>query len=165
MPKSGLQLCQSLIIRRLKMTNQISIRTLDLPSIHRFGIGFDSMLDDLARLASANASNYPPYNLVKTDENSFAIELAVAGFKEGEIDVTVEKNVLTIKGSKKDSIPDNFEYLHRGISQRNFERTFPLAEHIEVKGALVRDGMLIIDLLRIVPESDKPKSIAISYLK
>jgi molecular chaperone IbpA len=147
------------------MTNQISIRTLDIPSIHRFGIGFDSMLYDLARLASANASNYPPYNLVKTDENSFAIELAVAGFKEGEIDVSVEKNVLTIKGSKKDSIPDNFEYLHRGISQRNFERTFPLAEHIEVTGALVRDGMLIIDLFRLVPESDKPKSIAISYLK
>jgi molecular chaperone IbpA len=123
------------------------------------------MLDDLIRLTSAQQTNYPPYNLIKTEENRFSIEIAVAGFKEGEIEVSMEKNILTVTGSKKDGIPENFEYLHRGISTRNFERTFPLAEHIEVKGALIRDGMLIIDLERVVPDEDKPKSIAIQYVK
>jgi molecular chaperone IbpA len=72
---------------------------------------------------------------------------------------------LTVKGAKKDGIPENVEYLHRGVSTRNFERTFPLGPNIEVKGAVIRDGMLVIDLLREVPEAEKPKSIAISYIK
>ena len=148
------------------MTNStLTLRSYDIPAIHRFGVGFDSMLDDLARFAASNSNNYPPYNLIKTDDNKFSIELAVAGFQEGEISVTMEKNHLTIKGAKKDGVPENFEYLHRGISQRNFERTFPLAEHIEVQGAIIRNGMLIIDLERIVPEEDKPKSIDIRYIK
>jgi molecular chaperone IbpA len=143
----------------------LTLRYFDIPAIHRFGVGFDSMLDDLARLAASNTNNYPPYNLIKTDDNKFSIEVAVAGFSEGEISITMEKNHLTIKGAKKDGVPENYEYLHRGISQRNFERTFPLAEHIEVKGALIRNGMLIIDLERIIPEEDKPKSIDIQYVK
>jgi molecular chaperone IbpA len=148
------------------MTNStLTLRARDIPAIHRFGIGFDTMIDELLRLSSAQQSNYPPYNLLKIDEDVFNIEIAVAGFKEGEIEVTIEKNVLTVKGAKKDGIPENIEYVHHGISTRNFERTFPLAEHIEVKGAIIRDGMLVIDLVRVIPEDEKPKSIAISYVK
>ena len=148
------------------MTNStLTLRARDIPAIHRFGIGFDTMIDELLRLSSVQQSNYPPYNLLKIDDDVFNIEIAVAGFKEGEIDVTIEKNILTVTGAKKDGIPENVEYVHHGISTRNFERTFPLAENIEVKGAIIRDGMLIIDLVRVVPEHEKPKSIAISYVK
>lgn len=167
MPLSGsVKKSYLLIERRYKMTNStLTLRAYDFPAINKLGVGFDTMLEDLIRLTSAQQTNYPPYNLIKTADNQFSIEIAVAGFKEGEIEVSMEKNMLTIKGSKKDGIPENFEYLHRGISLRNFERTFPLAEHIEVHGALVRDGMLVIDLVRVVPEEHKPKTIAISYVK
>jgi molecular chaperone IbpA len=148
------------------MTNStLTLRAHDIPSIYKFAVGFDSMLDELLRISPAQQTNYPPFNLLKIDEDTFHIEIAVAGFKEGEIDVTIEKNLLTVKGAKKDGIPDNIEYLHRGVSTRNFERTFPLGPNIEVKGAVIRDGMLIIDLVREVPEEEKPKSIAISYIK
>lgn len=148
------------------MTNStLTLRAHDIPSIYKFAVGFDSMLDELLRISPAQQTNYPPFNLLKLDEDTFNIEIAVAGFKEGEIDVTIEKNLLTVKGAKKDGIPDNVEYLHRGVSTRNFERTFPLGPNIEVKGAVIRDGMLIIDLVREVPEEEKPKSIAISYIK
>lgn len=151
------------------MTNAnttLTLRSLNIPGIQKFGIGFDSMLDELLRSTSSQQSlNYPPYNLLQLDENIFCIEVAVAGFKEGEIEVTVEKNLLTIKGAKLTGDPANIEYLHRGISTRNFERTFPLGPHIEVTGAIVRDGMLTIDLVREIPEAEKPKSIAISYIK
>ncbi len=165
MPKVGSTTKSIAYYKETKMTNHISIRSLDIPTIHRFGVGFESMIDELIRASTSLQTHYPPFNLVKTDEDQFNIEIAVAGFKEGEIDVSIEKNLLTVRGSKKDGIPDNVEYLHRGISTRNFERTFPLGPHIEVKGAVIRDGMLIIDLMREIPEADKPKSIAISYIK
>lgn len=148
------------------MTNPtLTLRALNIPSIHKFGVGFDTMLNELLRTTEAQQTNYPPYNLLQVDDNDFCIEVAVAGFKEGEIDVTIEKNLLTITGAKKEAIAENVEYLHRGISTRNFERTFPLGPHIEVKGAVMRDGMLVIDLIRVIPEDHKPKSIAISYIK
>lgn len=148
------------------MTNPtLTLRALNIPSIHKFGVGFDTMLNELLRTTEAQQTNYPPYNLLQVDDHDFCIEVAVAGFKEGEIDVTIEKNLLTITGAKKELIAENVEYLHRGISTRNFERTFPLGPHIEVKGAVMRDGMLVIDLERVIPEDHKPKSIAISYIK
>jgi molecular chaperone IbpA len=148
------------------MTNStLTLRAIDIPTIHKFGIGFDSMLDELLRTSAAPQTNYPPYNLLQLDENVYCIEVAVAGFKEGEIDVTIEKNLLTITGAKKEGTPENVEYIHRGISTRNFSRTFPLGPNIEVKGAIIRDGMLFIDIVREVPEEHKPKSIAISYVK
>lgn len=151
------------------MTNAnttITLRSLNIPSIHKLGIGFESIFDELLRSSTAQQSlNYPPYNLIQLAENQFCIEVAVAGFKEGEIDLTIEKNLLTIKGAKKDGVLENVEYIHRGISTRNFERTFPLGPNIEVQGAMIRDGMLIIDLVREIPEDEKPKSIAISYIK
>jgi molecular chaperone IbpA len=149
------------------MTNTLSLRSLDIPSIHKFGIGFDTMFDELMRAtAQQSNTNYPPYNIVKHSDDHFSIELAVAGFKEGDIDVQVEKNQLTVQGSKSISIDKpNIEYLHRGISARNFVRNWTLADYVEVTGATVADGILTIDLERKVPEEEKPKKIAITYTK
>jgi molecular chaperone IbpA len=145
--------------------NTLTLRSFDIPSINKFGIGFESMLDELLRATSQQQTNYPPYNVIKNDDDHFTIEVAVAGFKQGEVDVTVEKNMLTISGSQKEPIPENVEYLHRGISARNFVRTWTLAEHVEIVGAIMRDGILVLDLERKVPEEQKPKSIAITYIK
>lgn len=148
------------------MTTTLSLRSLDIPSIHKFAVGFDQMFDDLLRHTSNNQStNYPPYNVVKFSEDKFAIEIAVAGFKDGDIDVTVEKNQLTVKGDKAMALNEGVEYLHRGISSRSFVRSWTLADHVEVTGASVSDGILIVNLERIIPEESKPKRIAITYTK
>jgi molecular chaperone IbpA len=148
------------------MTNQLTLRSLDIPSIHKFGIGFDSVFDELLRNTTQQAAtNYPPYNVVKHSEDKFSIELAVAGFKEGDIDVQLERNQLTIKGEQANDLNAEVEYLHRGISARNFLRTFTLADHVEVTGAIVSDGILTVKLERIIPEEQKPKKIAITYTK
>ena len=151
------------------MTRELTLRSLDIPSIHKFGIGFDSILDELMRVnAQQTNTNYPPYNIVKHSEDAFAIELAVAGFREGDINITLEKNVLTIKGEQKlslDELEKDVEYVHRGISARNFDRTFTLADYVEVIGAKAENGILIIELERQVPEEQKPKTVAITYKK
>ena len=147
------------------MTN-LSLRSLDIPSIHKFAVGFDNVFDELMRHTNAQAgTNYPPYNVVKFSDDKFAIELAVAGFKDGDIDVTVEKNQLSVRGEKVVDLNDNVEYLHRGISARNFHRSWTLADHVEVTGAEVKDGILTINLERQVPDEQKPKKIAITYTK
>lgn len=149
------------------MTRELTLRSLDIPAVHRFGIGFDSMLDELMRMnATQSNNNYPPYNVIQNSEDNFAIEIAVAGFNQGEIDVTLENNVLTITGNKVhdlDSKPK--EYLHRGISYRNFQREFILGEHVEIKNAENTNGILTITCERIIPEDKKPKKIAINYNK
>ena len=152
------------------MTRELTLRSLDIPTIHKFGIGFDNIFDELLRHNQQQANtNYPPYNIVKHDEDRFAIEVAVAGFREGDINITVEKNILTITGEqavkvyKEDEVEP--EYLHRGISARNFTRTFTLADHVEVVSARAEDGILKIELERQVPEEQKPKTIAITYNK
>jgi molecular chaperone IbpA len=153
------------------MTRELTLRSLDIPSIHKFGIGFDSILDELMRVnAQQTNTNYPPYNIVKHSEDAFAIELAVAGFREGDIKITLEKNVLTIKGEQTVSIDElekeeSTEYLHRGISARNFDRTFTLADYVEVIGAKAENGILTIELERQVPEEQKPKTVDITYNK
>lgn len=152
------------------MTRELTLRTLDLPSIHKFGIGFDSILDELMRVnAQQTNTNYPPYNIVKHSEDAFAIELAVAGFREGDINITLEKNVLTIKGEQAHEIDQDInevvEYVHRGISARSFTRTFTLADYVEVVGASAENGILNIQLERQVPEEQKPKTVAITYKK
>jgi molecular chaperone IbpA len=147
------------------MTN-LTLRSLDIPSIHKFAVGFDHMFDELLRqTAGTNSTNYPPYNVVKHSEDKFSIELAVAGFREGDIDITVEKNQLSVKGEKAIELNENVEYLHRGISARNFQRSWTLADHVEVAGAEVRDGILTVQLERQVPEEQKPKKIAITFTK
>ena len=147
------------------MTN-LNLRSLDIPSIHKFAVGFDHVLDELLRQTSAQTgTNYPPYNIVKYSDDKFAIELAVAGFKDDDIDITVEKNQLTIKGEKIVSSEEGIEYLHRGISARNFLRTWTLAEHVEVRSAEIKNGILIVQLERKVPEEQRPKKIAITFNK
>ena len=153
------------------MTRELTLRSLDIPSIHKFGIGFDSILDELMRVnAQQTNTNYPPYNIVKHSEDAFAIELAVAGFREGDIKITLEKNVLTIKGEQTVSLEElekevSIEYVHRGISARNFDRIFTLADYVEVIGAKAENGILTIELERQVPEEQKPKTVAITYTK
>ena len=151
------------------MTNQLTLRSLDIPSIHKFGIGFDNIFDELMRMnAQQGQSNYPPYNVIKHSDDQFSIELAVAGFHDGDIDVEVESNQLTIKGEQTQNLDDllkEIEYLHRGISARNFVRTFTLADHVEVIEAHVANGILTVNLERKIPEEKKPKKIAISYNK
>jgi len=147
------------------MTN-LTLRSLDIPSIHKFGIGFDRIFDELmTNTTNQSQTNYPPYNIVKHDEDSFSIELAVAGFKEGEIEVEVEKNQLFVKGEKTINLDVKKEFLHRGISARSFTRSWILGEHVIVKNANIEDGILIINLERVVPEESRPKKIAISYNK
>jgi molecular chaperone IbpA len=148
------------------MTRELTLRALDIPTIHRFGIGFDSMIDELMRVnATQTNTNYPPYNIVKESEDRFAIEVAVAGFSEGEVSIEIENRVLTISGNKMHDLDNPKEYLHRGISNRNFVREFSLAEHVEVKSAINENGILSIGLERIIPEEYKPKKIAINYNK
>ena len=152
------------------MTNTLTLRSFDVPSIHKFAVGFDNIFEELTRVsAQQSQQNYPPYNIVKHTEDKFVIELAVAGFREGDITITLEKNVLTIEGDQVKNLDDvpnvTSEYLHRGISQRNFTRTFTLADHVEVVEAKSENGILAIVLERKVPEELQPKKIAISYNK
>jgi molecular chaperone IbpA len=151
------------------MTN-FTLHTIDLPSfvnqIHRQAIGFDNIFEDLNRTFtnSKTEGNYPPHNVVKIDDTHYVIEVAVAGFTEDEIDLELKDNVLTVKGEQEKD-EDKVEYLHKGISARNFVRTFPLAEHIEVRGATVKNGILAVALEQVIPEEDKPKKIAITFAK
>ena len=148
------------------MTNTLTLRSFDIPSIHKFAVGFDNVFDEILRLSNQQKdTNYPPYNIVKHSDNKFVIELAVAGFKDGDITVTVDKNLLTIEGAQALELNSNVEYLHRGISARNFARTFTLADHVEVVDAVVTNGIMGITLERVVPEELQPKKIAISFNK
>ena len=147
--------------------NTLTLRSFDVPSIHKFAVGFDNIFDEILRVSNQQSTqNYPPYNVVKHTEDKFVIELAVAGFREGDITVTVEKNLLTIEGDRFETESDTtVEYLHRGISSRGFTRTFTLADHVEVVSASSTDGILSITLERKVPEELQPKKIAIAYNK
>jgi molecular chaperone IbpA len=147
------------------MNNQLS----RMDAINRALIGFDQMFDQMERrYGNSVNNNYPPHNIIKTGENQYEIQVAVTGFEKSEISVTVESNVLTIKGEGQESIRhENPEivYLHRGLATRDFAREFPLAEHIEVSGAEIKNGMLIIKLIRNIPESEKPRVIDIVEVK
>jgi molecular chaperone IbpA len=127
------------------------------------------MFDQMERRYSNSINNnYPPHNILKTGENQYEIQIAVTGFEKSEISVSVESNVLTVKGEGAESIRhENPEivYLHRGLATRDFSREFPLAEHIEVNGAEIKNGMLIVKLIRNVPESEKPRVIDIVEVK
>ena len=125
-----------------------------------FAIGFDRTLQLLERADTHSNVNYPPYNIVKVDAENFVIELAVAGFSKKEVSISKEKEVLVIKGEQEKN--DSKEFVHQGLSSRNFTRRFTLADDIVVNGADMKDGILKISLERIVPEEDKPQEIKIS---
>lgn len=145
----------------------LTLRSLDVPSVHKFGIGFDGMFNELLRISEQqHNTNYPPYNIVKQTDDKFYIEIATAGFTEGEIKICIENRVLTVTGEKSyDEGTPEIEYLHRGISGRSFDRSFRLGEHVEVLDAQMRDGILTVFLERQVPETLQPKTIDIKYLK
>lgn len=147
------------------MTN-LQLRSLDIPSIHKFALGFDSVFDELLRQgAGTNSTNYPPYNVVKHSEDKFSIELAVAGFNSDEITIQVHKQKLTITGKQDSDVEDSVEYLYRGISSRSFVREWTLAEHVKVRTATQENGILRVTLEREVPAEDRPKIIDIKYIK
>lgn len=140
------------------------ITSLDLSPFYRSTVGMDRLFDRItSQLDAAATGNYPPYDIVKTGDDSYEIRLAVAGFSQGEIDVTFQEGQLVITGEKKGEEVAGHEYLHHGISARRFTRSFSLAEYVVVQSAAARDGILTVRLARIVPESARPKSIAITY--
>ncbi len=137
-----------------------------LDALNRALIGFDQMFDQMERrFANSVSTNYPPHNISKTGENQYEIQLAVTGFNKAEISVTVENNVLVVKGESMTTDYAPEAYLHRGLATRDFVKEFPLAEHIEVIGAQTENGMLTIKLVRNIPESAKPKVIDIVEVK
>jgi molecular chaperone IbpA len=139
------------------------MRTLDLTPLFRSSVGFDAldkMLDTAFREQAQ--SSYPPYNIVKTAEDGYRVEIAVAGFGESDIDVTQHQNVLIVRGQAAKRDEQNVEYLHRGIAQRAFEHKFQLADHVEVQRARLENGMLVVELVRHVPEAMQPRKIAIT---
>jgi molecular chaperone IbpA len=150
------------------MTNSktLTLRSFDIPSIHKFGIGFDNMFDELMRVsAQQSGTNYPPYNIVQINEDEYTISLAVAGFGLDNLSVTKDKNFLIVEGKEYQSDSEKIvpNYLHKGISNRDFRREFQLADHVEISNAHLELGILSIHLRREVPEEAKPKTIAITY--
>ena len=147
------------------MTKTLTLRSFDIPALHKFGIGFDNMFDELLRVnAQQSNNNYPPYNIVQINEDEFMISIAVAGFGHDNLTVTKEKNFLIIDGAHStDTVNTNtINYLHRGISERNFRREFQLADHVEITNAHLELGILNLYLKREVPEAQKPRSIQIT---
>jgi molecular chaperone IbpA len=140
------------------MTTQLrTIDTAALAQLSKALVGFDRYFT----APHHQNGNYPPHNIVKYDDTHYGIEVAVAGFTKEEVTVEVDQDQLTIRGVKNRSEETTIEYLHRGLAARDFEQTFTLAEYMEVKGAKVADGMLQIDIQRIVPEALMPRRIEI----
>jgi molecular chaperone IbpA len=132
----------------------------DFAPFRRSTIGFDRLFDLLENSAvGQGGENYPPFDLLRLDDNHYRINLAVAGFGNDEIDIVAQQNQLVVTGKKSDD--DKADYIHRGIANRSFERRFGLADHIKVTEADLKDGLLSIDLVREIPEAMKPKKISI----
>ena len=135
----------------------------DFAPYRRSSVGFDRLFDMLENSSfGATQENYPPFDLIKLGENDYRIELAVAGFRPDEIDITSQQNQLIVSGRKSEETDDKgSDYIYRGIANRSFERRFALADHIQVRGADLKDGLLAIELVREIPEAMKPKKINI----
>ncbi|WP_306027917.1 Hsp20 family protein [Stappia sp. MMSF_3263] len=136
------------------------MRHLDFSPLYRSTVGFDRLLSMLDTSSSQDTPSYPPYNIERTGENAYRISMAVAGFGESDLTIEAKEHVLTIKGERNQEA-ETGEVLYRGIAARAFERRFQLADHVEVKGASLRNGLLHIDLVREIPEAMKPRKIEI----
>ena len=140
------------------------ITAFDLSPLYRNAVGVDRLFDRIVtQIDHAASTNYSPYNIVETGENTYEVQVAVAGFSQGDIEITVKDGELIITGEKSDSLPEGHVVRHHGISARKFIRTFSLGDYVEVRTAIARDGILTVKLERVVPESAKPKTIAITY--
>ena len=138
------------------------MRTIDFSPLYRSVVGFDrlaALLD--AAAAQDGAAGYPPYNIERTDENAYRIEIAVAGFRPEELNIEVKENLLTVQG-RKTANDETRRFLHRGLAERNFERRFQLADYVVVTDAALSDGLLAISLKRELPEALKPRRIEIN---
>lgn len=136
------------------------MRNSELAPLYRSAIGFDRLFNLLESGQNQSNGGYPPYNVELVDENNYRIAIAVAGFTEQELEIVTQDNLLIVRGSHANE-PAQRTYLYQGIAERNFERKFQLAEHIKIKGANLVNGLLYIDLERLVPESLKPRRIEI----
>ena len=138
------------------------MRTYDLAPLYRSTVGFDRLFSLLDQGLEGAAPGYPPYNIERTGENAYRVSVAVAGFNEPELSIVAKENTLTIRGEKNAKDEGNSgEVLYQGIAARAFERVFQLADHVEVKGAHLENGLLHVDLTREVPEANKPRQIPI----
>ena len=124
-------------------------------------IGFDNLLNTVNKALAkpVNQTNYPPYNIIKTEENWYELQLAIAGFKDDDLNIEIRDSVLSVKGNKSEE--DTNDYIHKGISARSFHRTFTLADTIVVRAADLKDGILTIELENVIPEEKKPRKIEI----
>lgn len=138
------------------------MKSIDLSPLYRSTVGYDRLasLLDTALSGDSVAPGYPPYNIEMLDENRYSVTVAVAGFEKDELDINVEKGVLTIRGSKKTET--DRKYLYQGIANRTFERKFTLADYVEVRSADLNNGLLTVSLVKEIPEAMKPRSIAIN---
>ena len=140
------------------------MRTFDFAPLYRSTVGFDRMFSMLDQLDSVEGlSNYPPYNIERTGENAYRISVAVAGFTDADLSIETKENRLSIRGEKQTNDKEKTgDVLYQGIAARNFERSFQLADHVEVKGANLENGLLHVDLVREIPEAMKPRAIPIA---
>ncbi len=136
------------------------MRTIDFSPLYRSVVGFDRLATLLETATADSANGYPPYNIERTDENAYRVELAVAGFKPEELTIEVKENLLTVQG-RKAANDGQRRFLHRGLAERDFERRFQLADYVVVTEARISDGLLSIDLRRELPEALKPRRIDI----
>ena len=136
------------------------MRSIDFTPLYRQTVGFDRLFNMLDAQVQPETPSYPPYNIERTGENAYRITMAVAGFGEDELSIEVREHALTVKAEKATEDGDN-EFLYRGIAKRAFERRFQLADHVEVRGARLENGLLHIELVREIPEAMKPRKIDI----
>lgn len=140
------------------------MRTFDFTPLQRSTVGFDRLFNLLDQMGTVDSTTtYPPYNIERTGENAYRITVAVAGFTEQDLDIEVKENTLAIRGDRKaESASKAGEVLYQGIAARAFERRFQLADHVEVRGATLANGLLHVDLVREIPEAMKPRRIPIA---
>ena len=141
------------------------MRTFDLSPLYRSTVGFDRMFNLLDQVTGVEAPSYPPYNIERTGENAYRITVAVAGFSDKELSIETRESTLTIKGAKDAPSSQRAESLYQGIAARAFDRRFQLADHVAVTGAQLENGLLHVDLMREIPEAQKPRQIPIGATK
>jgi molecular chaperone IbpA len=139
------------------------MRHFDLTPFYRSTVGFDRLFNLLDQTSAESAPGYPPYNIERTGDNDYRVSVAVAGFAESELNIELKENTLTIKGEKQAKTEEKSgEVLYQGIAARAFERVFQLADFVQVKGAALENGLLHVDLVRVIPEAKKPRQIPIN---
>jgi molecular chaperone IbpA len=158
---TGRRLFQTQTATLLLKKDVTPMRTLDFAPLYRSVVGFDRLASLLDAASSEAANGYPPYNIERTDENAYRVEMAVAGFRPEELNIEVKENLLTVQG-RKTANDEGRRFLHRGLAERNFERRFQLADYVVVTEAKLADGLLSISLKRELPEALKPRRVEIT---